>query len=124
MLGNRIRRPRSKSPPRPGQHHVDGPPAAFRADEPFFPIENGNIRAIATHHLDRIGLDLMLAILTPDDDADAGSRGAAERRPSVRRGLQRRRRRAPTLGGAYTFDGGRGARGGSGWILFKTARRT
>jgi len=45
VLGNRIgSRPSSL---RAGQNHVDGSPAAFRADEAFFPIENGHIRAVA-----------------------------------------------------------------------------
>jgi len=43
------------------------------------PIRDGHFRAIALGHLDMVGLDLMVAIKTPDDQPHARRGGVAER---------------------------------------------
>jgi hypothetical protein len=38
-------------PPRPGQHEIDLPPVAARADEPRGPIRHPGLSAVALSHL-------------------------------------------------------------------------
>jgi hypothetical protein len=52
--------------------------AAAATEEPFAPIEHRGFGAIANLHLDEIGLDLMLAFTTPDDQSNAGDGSVAE----------------------------------------------
>jgi hypothetical protein len=47
-------------------------------DEPLAPIEHGPSRAVPSSHLGGIGLDPMLASLTPNDQPHAGGGGIAE----------------------------------------------
>jgi hypothetical protein len=77
--------------------------------------------AMPRRHLGGIGLDLMLACLAPDDDADVVRRRIAERHRRPRLGPHRRRR--PARGGAYVFGDGSGSRTGGGMILSRIACR-
>jgi hypothetical protein len=45
----------------PAHQHIDLPVAAFGADQPLAPIENGRFDAVPSSHLAGIGFDLMLA---------------------------------------------------------------
>jgi hypothetical protein len=67
------------SPFRSGHHHVDLPAAALGTDEPLAPIEHGRFGAIPSSHLSRVWLDLMLAFLAPDDQANLCRGSDAER---------------------------------------------
>jgi hypothetical protein len=71
--------------------HIDLTAAAFGADQPLAPIGHGRFGAVLLGHLGRVGLDLVAAILAPNDQPDAGSGGATQRhrragrrQPSVR----------------------------------------
>jgi hypothetical protein len=52
---------------------------AAGADPPLAPIEHGRFVAIPSSHLGGAGLDLMAAILAPNDQPDAGSGSVTER---------------------------------------------
>jgi hypothetical protein len=62
-----------------GYDHIDLMAAAFGADEPGAPIEHRRFGAVPLGHLGGIGLDLVAAILAPNDQPDAGSGGATQR---------------------------------------------
>jgi hypothetical protein len=64
---------------RASNHDIHLPAAAFGADQPLAPIGHGRFGAVPLGHLGRVGLDLMAAILTPDDQPDAGGGSVAER---------------------------------------------
>jgi hypothetical protein len=66
------------SPLRPGHDHIDFAAAAFGTDQPLTPIEHGHFGAVPLGHLGRVGLDLMAAILAPNDQPDAGGGSIAE----------------------------------------------
>jgi hypothetical protein len=53
--------------------------AAFGADQPVAPIENGRFGAVPSGHFGGIGLDLMSAVRAPHGEANASSSCAAER---------------------------------------------
>jgi hypothetical protein len=55
-------------------------------------MEYGRFGHVPRGHLGRIGLDLMTAILAPDNEANAGTSRAAERRRRPRFGLHPYRR--------------------------------
>jgi hypothetical protein len=44
---------------------------ALGIDEPLAPIEHGRFDAISSGRLGGVGLDLMLAVLAPNDQSDA-----------------------------------------------------
>ncbi len=48
-------------------------------DEPLTPIGNGSLATVSLRHFGGIGLNLMLAIPTPYDKANIGSRSIPER---------------------------------------------
>jgi hypothetical protein len=70
-------------------HEIDLAATALAADEPLVPVGDGQLGTVARCHRGGVGLDLVPAIAAPDDQPDAGSRGAAQcqRRAGVR--LQR-----------------------------------
>jgi len=53
--------------------------AALGADQPLSPIGHRRFGAVLLGHLGGIGLDLMAAILAPNDQPDAGGGSIAER---------------------------------------------
>jgi hypothetical protein len=57
----------SLSPVGPGHDHIGLPSAAFRTDKPLAPIEDTGVGAVPSSHLGGIGLNLVAAILVPDD---------------------------------------------------------
>jgi hypothetical protein len=63
----------------PRNDHSDAPAAAFGVDQPRMPIRDARLGTVARGHLDRIGLDLMMAIEAPNDQPDVRRRGVAER---------------------------------------------
>jgi hypothetical protein len=63
----------------PAHDHIGLPSAAAGTDEPLAPIENAGVGAVASSHLCRVWLDLMLATLAPYDQADVGSGGVPQR---------------------------------------------
>jgi hypothetical protein len=65
--------------PRSAYDHIDLTAAALGADQPGAPIEHRRCRAVPLGHLGRVGLNLMPAILAPDDQPDAGGGSVAER---------------------------------------------
>jgi hypothetical protein len=60
------------APPRSGYEHIDLPAAAAGADQPGAPIEHRACRAVPLGHLAGVGLDLVLTVLAPNDQPDAG----------------------------------------------------
>jgi hypothetical protein len=66
-------------PPRSGYDHIDLTTAAFGADEPGAPIEHRPNRAVPLGHLSRVGLDLVLTVLAPNDKPELGSGSATQR---------------------------------------------
>jgi hypothetical protein len=71
------------SPLGSAHQHVDLTAATPRAHQPLAPLEEGHLRAVSPGVLSRIGLDLMLAGLAPDDEPRARRRvigGVKERR--------------------------------------------
>jgi hypothetical protein len=56
---------------------IQGP--APRTDEPLTPIGNGRFGAVSLRHFGGIGLNLMLAIPAPHDQANTGSSGIPKR---------------------------------------------
>src|SRR6516164_4496071 len=64
---------------RSGHHHVDLPATAPGTNQPLTPVEHGSVSAIASSHLGGVGLDLMPAFLAPDDQANLGRGGNAQR---------------------------------------------
>jgi hypothetical protein len=66
-------------PPRSGYDHIGLPAAAAGADEPGAPIEHRRCHAVSLGHLAAVGLNLMPAILAPNDQADLRSGGATQR---------------------------------------------
>jgi hypothetical protein len=56
--------------------------------QPLPPIEHGRFGAVPSGHLGGIGLDLMAAIPTPDNEANAGTNSVAERHRRARFGFQ------------------------------------
>lgn len=70
-LGSQSVRPLEvRAPLGPGRYHIDPPAAAPRTDQPFAPIENRSLDAAPSSHLGGIGLDLMAASSSPDDQLD------------------------------------------------------
>ena len=67
------------SPLRSGYDHVDLPAAALGAEQPLSPIGHSRFGAVPLGHFGGVGLDLMPAILAPDDQPDAGGGSVAER---------------------------------------------
>jgi len=59
-------------------HHIDFTAATAGTDEPVAPIEHRRLGAISSGHFAGVGLDLMLALLAPDDEAHSRCRGIAE----------------------------------------------
>jgi hypothetical protein len=59
--------------------HVDLTAAALGADQPLAPIGHGRFGAVLLGHLGRVGLNLMAAILAPNDQPDACGGSVAER---------------------------------------------
>jgi hypothetical protein len=59
--------------------HVDLTAAALGADQPLSPIRHGGFGAAPLGHFGRVGLNLMRAILAPDNQPDAGGGSIAER---------------------------------------------
>jgi hypothetical protein len=55
-----------------GYDHVDLSASAAGADEPLTPIGHGHFGTVPLGHVGRVGLDLMAAILAPNDQPDAG----------------------------------------------------
>jgi hypothetical protein len=55
------------SPPLAGDDKIDAPLAALAADQPRMSVGDGHLGSVALGHLDRVWLDLVLAIETPDD---------------------------------------------------------
>jgi hypothetical protein len=53
--------------------------AALGADQPLSPIGHSRFGAVPLGHLGRVGLDLMPAILAPNDQPDACGGSVAER---------------------------------------------
>jgi hypothetical protein len=53
--------------------------AAWGADQPLSPIGHSRFGAVPLGHLGRVGLDVMLAFLAPNDQPDAGGGSIAER---------------------------------------------
>jgi len=72
--------PPRRSPSGPGHDHINLPSAAFGAHQFLAPIEHGRCGAVPSGHLGRIGLDLMLTSLAPDDQPGVG-RGPREIHP-------------------------------------------
>jgi hypothetical protein len=66
---------------------------ALGIDEPLAPIEHGRFDAISSGHLGEVRLDLMLAVLAPNDQSDAcgGSVAVRHRRAGVRLHLNQHR---------------------------------
>jgi hypothetical protein len=60
-------------------HHMGLPAAALAADKPGVPIEHWGPGVVPGSYLGGVGLDLMLAILAPHDQPDAGGSSVAER---------------------------------------------
>jgi hypothetical protein len=58
--------------------HIDLTAAALGADQPLSPIGHRRCRAVPLGHLGGVGLNLVAAILAPDDQPDAGG-GVAKR---------------------------------------------
>jgi hypothetical protein len=54
--------------------------AALRADQPLSPIGHRRFGAVSLGHFGGIGLDLVPAILAPNDQPDACGGSVAERR--------------------------------------------
>ena len=106
-----------------GHDHIGRPAAAPGTHQPLAPIEYGRFGAVASSHLVRVGLDLMLAFLTPHDQPHAGRCSSAKRHRRAAIGLQPRRRlvAAVAFGGAYTLGSGKGSRTGSGRSLARIA---
>ena len=77
----------------PGHDHIDLSASAFRAHKPPSPVENFRLSAMLLGLFGGVRLELMLAVLPPYDEAQAGLGGGAEcnGRPSI--GLQRPARR-------------------------------
>jgi hypothetical protein len=61
----------------PSNHHIDLSAAAFGADQPVPPLGDGHFGAVALSLFSGIRLDLMAAISSPHDEANAGSSRAA-----------------------------------------------
>jgi hypothetical protein len=68
----------------PCDDHIDRTAPAARTHEPIAPIENAGPGAILPGHLDRVGLDLVAARLTPHDESDASRSRVAERHRRAR----------------------------------------
>jgi hypothetical protein len=64
---------------RAGDHQIHLPAAGAGAYGPGAPIEHRRCGAVPLGHLARVGLDLMLAILAPDDQPDADGGSATQR---------------------------------------------
>jgi hypothetical protein len=62
--------------------------AALGADQPLSPIGHSRFGAVPLGHLGRIGLNLMAAILAPNDQPDAGAGGTTQRHRRAGLGLQ------------------------------------
>jgi hypothetical protein len=76
------RPPRTKSllsPLGSGDDHIDRSAPAARAHEPIAPIENAGPGAISPGHVGGVGLDLVVARLTPHDESDVCRSRVAER---------------------------------------------
>jgi hypothetical protein len=76
---------------RAGDDHIDAPASALGAYQPRMPIRDGHLGAVALGHFGGVGLDLMPAIETPDDQTHARCRGIAERHRWTVVGIHRRR---------------------------------
>jgi hypothetical protein len=79
--------------PRAGHHHIRIVAPAPRTDEPLTPIGNGRLATVSLRHFGGIGLNLMLAIPTPYDKANIGSRSIPEGHRWTGMGFNRLRRR-------------------------------
>ena len=61
------------SPPPPSGHdHIDFAAAAFGTDQPLAPVRDSHFGTVAPSLFGGIGLDLVTAISTPYDEANAG----------------------------------------------------
>jgi hypothetical protein len=69
----------SSAPLGAGHHHIRIVAPATRTDEPLTPIGNGSLGTVSSRHFGGIGLNLMLAIPAPHDEANMGSRRVPER---------------------------------------------
>jgi hypothetical protein len=63
----------------PAHHHVDPTASALAAHKPRGPIWDRHLSAVPLGHLGGVGLDLMAAILAPNDQPDLGGGSVAER---------------------------------------------
>jgi hypothetical protein len=70
------------------RHHIHLPAATLAADQPLAPIGHRGFGAVPSSRLCRVGLDLVLTVLAPDDEPHIGRRCGAERRrthdPTIR----------------------------------------
>jgi hypothetical protein len=60
--------------------HIDLTAAALGTDQPLSPIGHGRFGAVSLGHLGRVGLNLVTAILAPNDQPDAGGGSIAKGR--------------------------------------------
>jgi hypothetical protein len=65
-------------------HHIDPRAVALTAHQPRRPIRHGRLGAVSLRHFGRIRLDMMAAVLTPYDEPQVSSCGAAKRRRRAR----------------------------------------
>jgi hypothetical protein len=63
---------------RSGDDHVDVAAAAFGAHQPFRPIGHRRFGTVTFRHLARVGFDLVLAGLAPDDEPNPGAGSIGE----------------------------------------------
>jgi hypothetical protein len=63
----------------PAHDHIGLPSAAAGTDKPLAPIEDADGGAVLSSHLCRVRLDLMLARLAPNNQANLCRSGSAQR---------------------------------------------
>ena len=61
-----------------GHHHIDLPAAAAGTDQRLAPIEHGRIGAVSRSHLGDVRVDLMPALLAPDDQSHTARGGGRQ----------------------------------------------